>query len=201
MTQKELVYTIWRKLEGSNIPDDTRWTYRELLGYVKSGLAFTLKQNYWENRNFEDFKYGDDSIAVSYKATLEADPDKGLPYVEITGSTIGVAGNRMLEINSVNPISAYAVDYIPVRYEELFVIKKQPRTPCMTYFYKENGRAYFYGKGSYDTEVMVTEKYSVPSDDEAELNMPLDFQNQVVEQAYRLIMNAQAPMDRMNDGT
>lgn len=198
-TAKEMVYRLWRRLEGGQIPDDTKYTYRELRGYIRSGIAKGLQDSYFQQRNLEDFKYGDDSISASYVANVLTDATKGLQYVELTSKTISIAGNRFTDINSVNPISAYAVQYIPIRLEERFIAGLQTEIPCMHYFYKENGRAYFYGKKVTEPSVLVTDRYAIPTVDDAELSLPEEFENQVLEGAFRLLMPP-LPADRAIDG-
>lgn len=198
-TLKEIVYRLWHKLEGHNqISDDSKYTYRELRGYVRSGIANALKNSYFEQRNLEDFKYGDDSLSASYLADVLTDSDKQLQYVELTSKTISIAGNRFTDINSANPVSAFATMYVPIRLEERFVAGLQ-KVPCMNYFYKEDGRAYFYGKKVNEAQVLVTDRYSLPNDDDKELGLPEEFENQVLEQAFRLLMPV-LPADRENNG-
>lgn len=196
---REITYRLWRRLEGANIPDDTKYTYRELKGYVTSGYKQALKNSYLEQRNVEDFKYGDDSISFSYTAPLLNDEAKELSYIELRGKPISFAGNRFVDINSANPASIFAQDYFPVRKEEVFLIRKQNDIPCMTYFYKEDKKAYFFGKEVKEQEVHVTERYSLSDDDDSDTGLPEEIENQAFELAYRLLVPV-APADRANDG-
>lgn len=196
---REISYRLWRRLEGGFISDDTKWTYRELKGYVVGGIATAMRDSYFAQRNLEDFKYGDDSIAYSYPATVSTDATKGLQYVSITGKSISIAGNRFLDINSMNPASGLATMYIPLRTEEVFINSLQKSLPCITYFYKENNKAYFIGKKVNEPQVLVTEKYSIPADDDADLTLPSEVENMAFEAAYRLLVPF-IPADRANDG-
>jgi hypothetical protein len=196
---KEIVYRVWRKVDGGNLGDDSRFTYRELKGYVVAGIAQAMRDSYFAQRNLEDFKYGDDSIAYSYLATVSTDATKGLQYVTVTGKSISIAGNRFLDINSVNPASGVATMYIPLRTEEVFINKLQTSLPCINYFYKENNKAYFIGKKVTEAQVLVTEKYSIPADDDADLTLPSEVENMAFEAAYRLLVPL-LPADRANDG-
>lgn len=196
---KDNVYRLWRRISGGNIPDDTPYTYRELRGYVVSEIKDALRTNYLEQRNVEDFKYGDDSISYSYIANVLTDNTTGLKYVELKGSPISIAGNRFIDINSINPVAIPAINYIPVRKEEMFLLKLQNDIPCMTYFYKDNGNAYFFGSKVNESSVLVSERYSIGDDDEIDLNIPEEIENKAFERAYRLLVPL-APADRINDG-
>jgi len=197
---RTLVFQLWRKLENGNIPDDTRFTFRELKGYVVSGIAKALRDSYFEQRNLEDYKYGDDSITTTYKTAIQTDSETGLKYVPLTNKTISMAGGRFTMINSINPVGKLAKTYVPIRLEERIVVSKQPCVPNVVYFYKENGKAYFYGEQVTESSVYVSDRYAIPNDDDAELTLPAEFENNVLQQALQLLIPAQFPSDRQNNG-
>jgi len=199
-TIREIVFRIHRKLDGGFITDDSKYTYRELRGYVVSGIANALKQSYLEQRNLEDFKYGDDTITTSYKTSVLTDAETGLKYVALANTTISIAGGRFTLINSVNPVGKFARIYAPIRLEERIVVANQPCIPNLTYYYKENDRAYFYGEQTTEAEVYVSDRYAIPSDDDAELNMPVEFENQVILSALQILAPTQFPQDLQNNG-
>lgn len=198
---KELSYRIWRRLENGSIPDDSRWTYRELKGYVISGIAKGLKDSYYEQRNIEDFKYGDDGITTSYKTTVNTDSETGLKYATLNNTTISIAGNRFTSINSINPIGKFAKTYVPIRLEERLIVSKTECVPDVVYFYKDGGKAMFFGDVEPDSQVYVSSRYAIPTDDDAELQMPEEFENAVIQSALALLMpSLNVPSDRENNG-
>lgn len=200
MTVKELVYTLWRRLENGFISDDSSYTYRELRTYIISGVALSLKQSYLEQRNLEDFKYGDDSITTTYKTSVLTDADSGLKYVTLQNETISIAGNRFTTVSSTNAVNKLSINYIPIRREELLVRKMQPCIPNVVLYYKQEGKLYFYGDKTTETSVFVSDRYAIPKSDESELTMPEEFGNQVIEGALRLIVPTRFPADRENNG-
>lgn len=199
-TLKELTYRLWRRLDGGNISDDTKYTYRELVGYIKAGIADALKQSYFEQRNLEDFKYGDDSISATYKATVRYDSEKGLNYVDVKSKTISIAGNRFTSISDVNPVSRFSTMYVPIRTEEILVRRLQPQIPCVVMFYREDGKLYFYNQEVKVKEVRVSDRYAIPTDDNSEMSFPSEFENKVLQAAFMIIMNPTVQPDRANDG-
>lgn len=199
-TIKEMTYRLWRRLEGSNIPDDSKWTYAELKGYIVSGITEGLKRSYYEQRNLEDFRYGDGNIAISTKQTVLTDTDSGLPYINITNKSISVAGNRFTSISSLNPISAFSKIYAPIRREEVLLVKLQPCVPNTVYFYIDSNKAFFFGDEEPESEVRLTSKYAIPTDDTVEMSFPTEFENNVLEIAFRLLLAPQVLSDRENNG-
>ena len=198
---KELTYKLWAKLDGGvQITDDSKYSYRELRGYVISGIASALKSSYFEQRNLEDYKYGDDSITTTYKTTVQIDSETGLKYVPLENKTISIAGGRFTNINSINPIGKYAKNYVPIRLEERIIVANQPCVPNVVYFYKQDGKAFFYGENPTEGSVYVSDRYAIPTDDNAELTLPAEFENIVIQQALQLLLPNQVLSDRQNNG-
>lgn len=197
-TIKELTYKLWMRLEGGQIPDDTRYTYRELKSYIVSGIALSLKTSYFEQRNLEDFKYGDDSISVTYTANVLQDSNTEEYYSEFTGETISIAGNRFITVSSTGK-DRFSTTFVPLRHEEVFISKFQPTIPCIVPFYKENNRIKYIVRNMRDSQVKITERYSVNTNDDAQLTLPLEFENMVVSEAFKLIMPP-VVADRENNG-
>lgn len=199
-TLKELVYRLWRRLDGGQENDDSKFTYRELKGYVKSAIAQSLKANYYETLNTGDeFRYGSDNISVTTTQTVKFDEETGLKYIDVPTETIAVAGNRQTSITSANPVSRYATQYIPVRNEEKFVARFQPTIPCVVLYYREGKKLFFYNNEVNDKTVKLNQKYAIPDDDNAEITMPTDAENGVIVTAMQ-IMGVVIPSDRSNDG-
>jgi hypothetical protein len=196
---KELVYRLWRKLEGGYIPDDSKFTYRELKGYIRSGIGLALKQNYYESLNADEYRYGADTISATSTITVQTDAVTGLKFITLPASTINVAGNRQNIVTSKNPVARYTTSYVPVRAEEVFVARMQPSIPCVVLYYKEGSKLFFYNGEVTDKEVKLTQRYALPDDDDADLGLD-DYENQILAQAMQLIINPQIPSDRANDG-
>jgi hypothetical protein len=199
-TIKELVFRLHRKLDGGSITDDSKYTYKELLGYIRSGLKALMKTPYYEALNLDDSRYGADNVSVTTTNTISLDTVTGLKYITTTNETIAVAGNRQVNITSANPVSRYAVTYIPIRQEEVLVNRLQDQIPCVVLFYREGNRFYLFNGETKEKTVKLTERYAIPTDEDAEIVGGEDVANQVIQQAMQLLMNGQVPSDRSNDG-
>ncbi len=195
---KQLTYAVWRQLSGDNISDDSPYTYKQLRIYVQAGILESLKANYYEQLNSNEYRYGADDLTTTVTQTVKTDEATGLQYVDIPNQTIKVAGNRLLSITSTNPVSSSAISYVPVRQEEVFVLKFQPPIPCVVQYYRQDGKAYFFNAKTEDKKVNVNQKYTLPTDDDADISLP-ESEGTVIERALRLL-SAQFPADRNNDG-
>lgn len=199
---KSLTYRLWRHLEGGNIPDDSRFTYRELTGYTRGGIASALKANYFEHLNLDDYRYGDDGISATYSVSVIHDDSKhgGLPYLTLPAKPISLPGNRGVSITEKNRVSTWATMYVPVRQEEVFVGRLQPTIPCVIQYYRTGSDIVFFNGEAAVGDLSVNIKYGLPADDEAELNMPEEFHNDVIAAAVRLCNGEIRPVDDVNDG-
>lgn len=200
MTTEEIVYAIWRKLEGGFIPDDTRYTYRELRLHVRGALAEALKQDYFAQLNADEFRYVGDSISVRYKAAVSVNPDTGLKTITIPATQINVPSSlRNLSITSLNPVSLFATKFIPVRAEEVFVGQLQPPIPCAVLYYQTGKNIEFYNAEFDDESVMVTQKYALPKDDKVDLGIPEEALPNIIKLVEQQL-NPQRASDRDNNG-
>jgi len=202
-TLRELTYRCLRILEGGDIPDDSRFRYKEVRDHVRSAVAYALKQNYFEGRNDEDgFKYGDDTITTVSELTTEEDSSTGLVYITIAGDAVSVpAASRMLSITDPNPYSKWAKQYIPVRSEERFVGQLQPDIPCVILYERNGDRITFYNNlVEAGQKVRVAHKYTITDDDNADLNLPSEYELQIVDSVTRLLDREIRLSDRQNDG-
>lgn len=195
---RKIVYALWRRVEGGDIPDSSRHTYKELREYVISGVLEGLKANYYEQLNSNEYRYGSDDITTTTTQQVKVDGDTGLQYIDVPLQSIKVAGNRMLSITSSNPVSVGAVRYIPIRREEVFVTNLQPPIPCVVTYYREDNKAFFFGNKVNEKAVKVNQKYTLPTDDDADLTLP-ESEGAIIERALRLL-GQQFPSDGDNNG-
>lgn len=198
-TIKELVYLVWRKLSDGDIIDDSKYTYRELRVYVESAIAEALKTNFYEHRGQDETKTGDDAITISYKAKMEKD-EEGISFITLKARTVSVPGNRTLTIQAANPIAVSATKFIPMKAHEVFVASLQPQVPCVSFYYREGNKAYFINPPTRDKIVRVAQGYSIPDDDGMEIQMPVEFQNKVVQSVLQLLAPKITEPDNINNG-
>ena len=197
---KELVYQVWMKLDGGKISDDSAYSYRQIKNYVVSGIGAALKASYFEQRNLEDYKYGDDGMTTTYKTAVLTDEETGLKYLPLQNTTISIAGNRFTSINSINPVGKFAKIYSPIRLEERLIVSLQPCVPNVTYYYKDRDRAWFYGENMDETSVYVSDRYALPNNDDADLRIPQEFENQVILGVLQILSPNMALQDNSNNG-
>lgn len=195
---KTLTFLLWRRLSGGDIPTDSPWTFKELREYIVAGVLEGLKANYYEQLNSNEYRYGADDITTTTTQQVKVDDVTGLQYVDVPLQSIKVAGNRMLSITSSNPVAVTAVRYVPVRREEVFVANLQPPIPCVVQYYREDGKAFFFGSKVDEKSLKVNQKYTLPTDDDAELTLP-ESEGAIIERALRLL-GQQFPADRNIDG-
>ena len=202
-TLRELTFRAHRILDGGDITDDSRFRYKEVRDHVRAAVAYALKQNYFESRNDEDgYKYGDDTITKVSDVVTQEDPNTGLIYITVEGDAVSVpAANRTLSIQDPNPYSRWSKTYIPVRSEERFVGQLQPDIPCVILYERNGGRITFYnGLVEAGEPVKLLQKYTVTNDDDAELNLPVEYELQIVDSVTRLLDREIRLSDRANDG-
>lgn len=199
---KELTYRLWRHLEGGNIPDDSRFTYSELIGYIRGGVSAALKTNYFEHLNLDDYKYGDDGISATYTVSVVHNDDKhgGLPYATLPAKPISLPGNRGVSISDKNRVSVWSNVYVPIRQEEVLVGRLQPTIPCVIQYYRTGTDLVFFNNEVKLGELSVTVRYGLPQSDEEELSMPEEFHNSVLTEAIRICNAEIRPIDNVNDG-
>lgn len=201
-TIKDLTYRSWRIIEGGDIPDDSRFRYKEVRDHVRSAIAFALKQNYFEQMNAGESRYGDDTLAKVYDSTIKTDPDTGIRFVEDPADSISVpASTRTTSIVDPNPYSIHATTYIPVRMEEVFVANLQPNIPCTVMYARMGDRFEFFNDQIEDGKrIKIIRKYSVTKDDEEDLNLPSEYELQIVNQVVQTLNPEIRQSDRQNDG-
>jgi hypothetical protein len=201
MTVKEIIFALWRKLSNGDIPDDSPYTYNELRIYVRSGLRTLMEDSYYKDINNDDTRYGADNISVTTTNTINTDDTTGLKYITTTNSTVSVGGNRQVSITSANPVARFSTQYIPIRQEEVLVNRLQDQIPCVVLYYREGDRFYFFNGETKDKTVKLTERYAIPSDDEAEIEGGTGIASRVIAAALQILMSVQVPSDKNNDGT
>ena len=201
-TIKDLTFRCWRILEGGDIPDDSRFRYKEIVAHVRSAIKFALKQNYFEQLNSGESRYGDDSLVTIYDSEIKVDPNTGIRYVEDPAKSISVpASTRTTDITDPNPFSIYATTYIPVRMEEAFVAATQPNIPCSVLYTRAGDRFEFFNDEIEEgKKIKVVKKYSVTDDEDAQLNLPEEYELQVVSQVVQTLNPEIRQEDREIDG-
>lgn len=203
-TLRQLTFRLWRLLDGGDISDDSRFKYRELKGYIISGIALGLKQSAFELRNNTDTVYGSGQYGKTTIKNVQID-DEGVAYIDLKDRSLAFGGSRNFELSSLNPLSRWAKTFVTIRKEEMFLQKMQANIPNIIQSVVEGNRILLFGNAVINGEVdqvRLTQYFIIPDieDDDSELMLPPEYENQIVDQSYQLVMREIRPEDRANDG-
>ena len=204
MNLKNIVYTVWRNLEGGDIPDDTRFNYGSIrttivgcVGDASLSLAFRL-------RNADaDSPYP--TYINDYESEVKFDPKGNLHYSEIQGRLLSFNGNRSIDLApSENYLHRLSVDFVPTNSREWFLLKKLPKVPGVVYYMIESKRVAFLGDVAGMDSVRISQSFTIPtigdeSDDE-NTEIPDEIGRVVMGQALDILNGNLRSSDRANDG-
>lgn len=190
---------VWRNLEGGFIPDDTRFTKREITVYVRAGISQALKENMFELLNNSEFKYFSGYGKTTTK-TVKTDPTTEVQYIDSPDKSLAIGGMRNYDISSANPFSLWAVNYVAVRPEEVFVLKGQPSIPNVILYTVKDNKIMFFNGIVTDKEVTLTQKLVIPDSDDDEFDIPEEVVARAVTLAIGLAEREVKETDRAIDG-
>lgn len=196
----ELRDLVWRNLEGGFIPDDTRFTKREITLYVRGGISQALKEYNFELLNNSEFKYFS-GYAKTTKKEVKTDPDTDLQYIDSPDKSLAIGGVRNYNISSANPFSRWAVNYVFIRQEEVLVGKLQPNVPNVIQCVIHDNKILFTNGTTTDKQVTLSQKLVIPDSDDDEFDIPEEIVSRAVSIAIMTAERELKPTDRAIDGT
>lgn len=195
----ELRDLVWRNLEGGFIPDDTRFTKREITVYVRSGIAQALKENMFELLNNSEFKYFS-GYGKSSQKEVKVD-EEGVQYIDSPDKSLAIGGMRNYNISDPNPFSRWATIYVAIRPEEVTVQKLQANIPnVIQYTIKDNKILFFNGIVKTD-KVNLTQTLVIPDSDDDDFDIPEEVVSRAITIAIGLAERELKVTDRTIDGT
>lgn len=204
MKLKEIVYNLWRNLEGGYIPDDTRYTYGNIRVAVVSVIGDAATSLAMRLRNaIPDDPYptyvSEETVEVKY------DSVSGVNFVELKSKPLSFNGKRTYDVNpSENSFNMHALDFVPILPQEWFALKKLPRVPKIVYYIVMPGRLNFLEGVNAGDKVSVSQSFSIPTagdeltDDSAEV--PDEIAHEVSIKALTVLREQLKQSDRANDG-
>jgi len=196
----ELRDLVWRNLEGGFIPDDTRFTKREITLYVRAGISQALKENMFELLNNSEFKYFS-GYGKTTEKEVKVDPHTDLQYIDAPDKSLAIGGIRNYDLSSPNPFSRWATTYVFIRPEELLISKTQPNIPNVIQCLVKDGKIFFTNGETYDKKVTLTQKLVIPDSDDDEFDIPEEVVARAVSIAIMTAERELKPTDRTIDGT
>lgn len=201
---KDVVFAVWRELEGGFIPDDTRFTYKHIrtiivscVGELALDLSMKLRNANPDNPYPEYYN--------QYDSKIEFDAKTGVNYANIQGKPISFNGVRSFDItDSVDSFHAKSVDYLPTTPQEWFNLKRLPRVPNVIHYMVGTNRVVFMTALVDPGSVTIQQGFSVPTagDENSDIgvNIPDEMGASVISRSLMLLREELRPTDRANDG-
>lgn len=204
MNLKDLIYTLWRNLEGGYIPDDTRFNYKSIrtvvisaIGEAALDLAFKLR------RTDPDDPYP--QFYNEYESAVEYDKKGGNFYARIQGKSISLDGVRSFDVRlSEDYMHRLSTEFLPTNSREWFMLKKLPPVPKVIYFLVGTERIVFTADMSDVNSVLISQGFSVPlegdEDTDVFVQVPEEIGRVVQVNALNILNGNLRQSDRANDG-
>lgn len=206
-TIKELIYSVWAKLDGSTaITADSRFTYRQIKIEVKSAIAAAIRDEKYTTSNFEDStKYGSDVYLQTYEGLpVLFDPVLKLKYLQLPCELIPIYDGRQVSIypNSGFNYNSSAL-FLPITKQEQLINRFQSALPDASMFYVSGkSRVYFTNQGRVLDEIQLNAlvRFAIPNDDDVEVGAPSGDISKITLNAYQSLMPEVKPTDQTIDG-
>lgn len=204
MNLKDLIYTLWRNLEGGYISDDTRLNYKSIrtvvisaIGEAALDLAFKLR------RADPDDPYP--QFYNEYESAVEYDKKGGNFYARIQGRPISLDGVRSFDVRlSEDYMHRLSTEFLPTNSREWFMLKKLPPVPKVIYFLIGTERIVFTADMSDVNSVLISQGFSVPlegdEDTDVFVQVPEEIGRVVQVNALNILNGNLRQSDRANDG-
>lgn len=204
MVLKDIIYTLWRNLEGGFIPDDTRFTYKSIRTVVLGCIGDAALDLAFKLRNADpDDPYP--RYYNEYESEVKFDPQGNCFYSEIKGKSLTFDGNRSFDITLAEDyMHRFAVDLVPTNSREWFLLKKLPPVPKVVYYLIGTNRVIFTADMSEIGSVKISQGFSVPTegneDEDVSVIVPDEIGRAVLINALNILNANVRQSDRANDG-
>lgn len=204
MILKDIVYTVWRELEGGYIPDDTRFNYKNIRTVVLGCIGESALDLAMKTRNLNP----DDPYPAyynEYESEVKFDDRSNNHYAEIKGRPFTFNGVRSYDVSfSENSYNAMAVDFVPTSHSEWFNLKRLPRVPNVIHYLSGVNRLNFLADMKEGDSVMISQSFSVPlvgdENEDNKTNIPDEIGRSVITNTLIILRDELRPSDRANDG-
>lgn len=204
MNLKDIIYTLWRELEGGFIPDDTRYTYKNIRVVVLASIGEAALELAMRLRNADpDDPYP--TYYSEYEADIKFDSKGNNYYAELQGKPISFNGIRNYDVTpSENSFHLHAIDFLPTTHKEWFALKKLPRIPKVVHYIVGTTRMYFMENLEEGDLITVSQGFSVPTiggeDEDVTTNIPDEIARKVLADSLIILNQEVRQSDRANDG-
>lgn len=204
MILKDIIYTLWRELEGAYIPDDTRFNYNSIRTVVVACIGESALDLAFKLRNADP----DDPYPMyynQYTSEVKYDSTSKSYYADIKGKSLTFDGNRSFDVvASENSFHKHAIDFLPTNSREWFSLKKLPKVPNVVYYLIGTNRLTFMSDVVQVESVDISQGFSVPTsgneDEDAGINIPDEIGRSVLINALNILNGGVRQSDRANDG-
>lgn len=197
-TIREITYALLDMVNGGLPTDDSKINYRVAEIYAKSGVAFTLRKRWFEEKNSSDENYIGKSVSKEQEVKYDNEDDSY--YIGTLGESLDMGGMRSFSISSKKRNSRWSLKFVPVTSSEYFNQKGLCNIPNVIQYYLDGDKLRF-TNGSVEgiESVMLSQSNLLPSDPDD--SVPDDIVDESLNRAYRLayaeiVINS----DRLNDG-
>ena len=204
MNLKDLIYTLWRNLEGGYIPDDTRFNYKSIRTVVISAIGEAALDLAFKLRKADpDDPYP--QFYNEYESAVEYDKKGGNFYARIQGRSISLDGVRSFDVRlSEDYMHRLSTEFLPTNSREWFMLKKLPPVPKVIYFLVGTERILFTADMSDVSSVLISQGFSVPlegdEDTDVFVQVPEEIGRVVQVNALNILNGNLRQSDRANDG-
>lgn len=204
MILKDIVYTIWRELEGGYIPDDTRFTYKNIRTVVVGAIGEAALELSMRLRNADP----DDPYPTyynEYQSEVKYDAKTNNYYAELKGKPITFNGTRSYDVvPAEDSFHLHAIDFLPTTPKEWFSIKKLPRIPSVIHYLIGTKRINFMSTVDEGSFVTISQGFSVPTaggeEEDLATNIPDELGRTIITNSLVILRDQLRPSDRANDG-
>lgn len=192
-----------RIIVGGATTNDTEVRLEELVIFVDQAFGQFIKYAYFENK--EDGQgYVDGSFIYTFYVDVKEDTLRKRQYAKIPSTYVNLPSG--VGIYSVSPIEDEFSSYIPLNPNFMAMTKGLPvgEIEGRKGYFIENVRMYLYNVTSIDCPEKLIIKLvgGIQSDDEMEVDLPLNMQSELVNLTVQLYTQQQAnPKDELNDNT
>lgn len=200
-TRGELSERILRVVYNGTPPNDASIDIREVGLHINSAIATLARVNFIENYKLDGSAFVDGGFIMTFKnEPVTKDDDLGLKYLTLPASPVGLPKDRgiveisMMKNKSTTPVIMVNSNRRSV-YQGLDPIKNR------IIGWQEGDKVYFDGATADFSKALVKLVAYASNDMNAELNMPKNLEEQVIDIVVKKLMTQRSiPQDKVIDG-
>ncbi len=200
-TRGELSERILRVVYNGTPPNDASIDIREVGLHINSAIAALARVNFIENYKLDGSAFIDGGFIMVFKdVAVSKDEDLNLKYITLPASPVGLPKDRgIVEISMMKNRSTTPVIMINSNRRSV----QQNLDPIRNRIigWQEGDKVYFDGTVADFANALVKMVAYASNDMNAELNMPKNLEEQVIEIVVKKLMTQRSiPQDKVIDG-